>query len=549
MRVIELQQGSPEWLAHRAKERNASEAPAMMGVSKYQTRSALLKAKATGITPEVDVATQRRFDEGHRTEALARAIVEEMIGEELYPVVGVSDDGYLAASFDGITMDGSTGFEHKLWNVEFAEQVRNDIVPETHIWQLEQQIIVGGLEKIIFVCSDGTRDNFEWLEYRSDAFKAAQLIAGWKAFDEDLDNYQHAEAAPTAVAAPIQDLPALNIQISGSVAASNLAEWKDVVVARIADINTDLQTDQHFADAEKTTKFLAEGEKRIDVVKAQAQAQASDIDVLFRAMDEIKAMMKQKRLELEKLVAARKENIRIEIVKEHQALYAEHTGKIQNKLGSGTYSLPTPDFMAAIKGKKTVTSLREAAGAELLRVKLAASEYADKVEANMKLLRELIAGNETLFPDIHLLAVKDGDAITAIAKQRIAEHEHAVAAKAKADAEAAEQARVEAERKAAAAACAANKAPASQPLAPVEKTTPVAAIQPRDDGARIKLGDINAAIAPLTITQSGLSQLGFEAAGRERTSTLYKASDLLPICQAIISRMSGIAFNLQRKAA
>ena len=39
----DCQQGSPEWHALRAKHFTASEAPAMLGVSKHQTRADLLK--------------------------------------------------------------------------------------------------------------------------------------------------------------------------------------------------------------------------------------------------------------------------------------------------------------------------------------------------------------------------------------------------------------------------------------------------------------------------------------------------------------------------
>jgi predicted phage-related endonuclease len=66
-----LIQGTPEWHAFRAAHFPASEAPAMLGVSPYKTRNQLLQEKATGITAEVDAATQRRFDDGHRFEALA----------------------------------------------------------------------------------------------------------------------------------------------------------------------------------------------------------------------------------------------------------------------------------------------------------------------------------------------------------------------------------------------------------------------------------------------------------------------------------------------
>ncbi len=46
-------QGSAEWLAIRAKHFTASELSAAAGKSKYQSRQALIKAKATGLVEEV----------------------------------------------------------------------------------------------------------------------------------------------------------------------------------------------------------------------------------------------------------------------------------------------------------------------------------------------------------------------------------------------------------------------------------------------------------------------------------------------------------------
>ena len=83
MKTVNLVQGTPEWHAHRAQHLNASDAPAMMGCSPYKTRAQLIREVTTGITPEVDAATQRRFDDGHRFEELARPLAEAIIGEEL----------------------------------------------------------------------------------------------------------------------------------------------------------------------------------------------------------------------------------------------------------------------------------------------------------------------------------------------------------------------------------------------------------------------------------------------------------------------------------
>lgn len=75
-------QGSEAWHALRAKHYTASEASAMLGVSKYETRASLMKRKATGLAEEIDAATQRRFDGGHAAEAAARPIVEGIIGDD-----------------------------------------------------------------------------------------------------------------------------------------------------------------------------------------------------------------------------------------------------------------------------------------------------------------------------------------------------------------------------------------------------------------------------------------------------------------------------------
>lgn len=99
----QLIQGSKEWHEHRLAHFNASDAPAMLGISPYKTRTQLLHEMATRIVDaEFDGATQRRFDDGHRFEALARTIAESIIGDDLYPVV--CSEGKLSASFDGVTL-------------------------------------------------------------------------------------------------------------------------------------------------------------------------------------------------------------------------------------------------------------------------------------------------------------------------------------------------------------------------------------------------------------------------------------------------------------
>ena len=54
----------------------------------------------------------------------------------------------------------------------------------------------------------------------------------------------------------------------------------------------------------------------------------------------------------------------------------------------------------------------------------------------------------------------------------------------------------------------------------------------------MKLGDINARIAPLSITADGLRSLGFAPAGRERLASLYHEATFEPICQALMKHLA-----------
>ena len=88
--MIELnfQQGSPEWMASRKTTRNASDYPSAQGLSKKLSRSDLVREAATGIAREFSPYVEEKIlPNGHRIEALARPIAEEIIVEELFPIV------------------------------------------------------------------------------------------------------------------------------------------------------------------------------------------------------------------------------------------------------------------------------------------------------------------------------------------------------------------------------------------------------------------------------------------------------------------------------
>ncbi|WP_239986348.1 hypothetical protein [Pseudomonas congelans] len=272
-------------------------------------------------------------------------------------------------------------------------------------------------------------------------------------------------------------LDALRLTIGGMVTASNLEQFKAHSLAAFSAINTDLQTDQHFADAEKTVKWCGEVEERLEAAKQHALSQTETIDALFRTIDEISEQARRKRLELDKLVKARKVAIREEIVLKAKAALREHLDKINNSFGSKVRLPEIPaDFAGAIKGKNNIASLRDAADSELARAKIEASQIGDGIRANLESLRSLAVDHAFLFNDAQQIVLKNNDDLVALIKVRINEHKQAEEAK-----ELAQRERIRAEETAKLAPAAAAEA---ERVAEAEKTkastpAPQAAVAPK----------------------------------------------------------------------
>ena len=422
-KIVSVVQGSEEWLILRAARNTASEAPAMKGVSKYQSRNDLLKQKATGLVPEIDSHTQRIFDDGHRAEAAARPIAETEIDDELFPVVLDDAEGGFLASMDGLTMCRKVGWEHKSFNASLVAQIDAGQLDEHYLVQLDQQFALSGAERILFTASDGTDANCKHLWIERDESRFADVEAGWAQFEKDLAEYAPAEAeAPKAEGKAPESLPALVVRASGMVEASNLKEFEAIARATLAGINTDLQTDNDFADAEKAVKFCTDVEKRLDGARENVLGQMKTVDEVVRSIDAIKEETRQIRLKLGKAVKDQKESRKLEILNTSRQAFNDFT----HKLSVSKY-MPAinADFAGAMKGKKTISSLQSACDDEMARAKIEANEIAGVISINRDYINEAAADYRFLFNDFGQLCQKPADDFAAIVKSRIADHKQA----------------------------------------------------------------------------------------------------------------------------
>jgi predicted phage-related endonuclease len=520
----------------------------MMGISPYQARSALLRQKKTGIAPDIDEGSQRRFDKGHAAEAAYRPAAEQLIGDDLYPVTGSQEvDGLrLLASFDGLTMDWQVGYEHKLYNADTVGHMQDhDEPPMHHVWQLEHQLLVSGAQRILFACTDGTADTGDHCFYESKPERRAQLIAGWKQFAADLAEYSAPEVLDPVTPTHVEALPAVSVRMQGSIAViSNLDVFGQQLRKFVDSIDKSPSTDQAFADAENACKVLQKAQDALEQAEAAALAQTADIEQMRRTVADYAGLARSTRLMLEKVVKTRKEQVKTEIVTEGQQALQTHIASLNARLGKPYMPTITGDFAGAIKGKKTLTSMREAVNVTLTNAKLQANEVADRIQVNLATLREQASAHAFLFPDTAVIVQKAPDDLAALVKARIADHEAAEAKRLEAERERIRQeeqakAQREIEQRQAAERAAAAPAPALAP-APAAPTlvhsAPVEVASPK----LMKLGEIGQALA-LPMTADVLADLGFLPVSTERGAKLYRATDFPAICGALINRINAAA--------
>lgn len=131
------------------------------------------------------------------------------------------------------------------------------------------------------------------------------------------------------------------------------------------------------------------------------------------------------RLDLDKAVKARKEQIRVEIVTEHSTALQAHVDSLNKTLGARLIAYPAASFGEAIKGKRTLASIREACGVVLAEAKITVSQQAERLTANRAAL--LIDGRDWfhLFPDFAQVGAKPAEDFDALLQLRIGKHQEA----------------------------------------------------------------------------------------------------------------------------
>jgi len=148
--VVNLQQGTTEWLEWRSNGIGASDAPAIMGENPWKSSADLLSERlGTAKKFEGNAAMER----GTALEPEARFRYEAISKVRVAPACLQSNKHqWQRASVDGLSANGNTVVEIKCGESVYKKTASSRLVPSYYIGQLQHILAVTDLPHIEFFC-------------------------------------------------------------------------------------------------------------------------------------------------------------------------------------------------------------------------------------------------------------------------------------------------------------------------------------------------------------------------------------------------------------
>ena len=177
--IVDLQQGTTEWLEWRSNGIGASDAPTIMGENPWKSSTQLISEK---------LGTVRKFEgnaamaRGTALEPEARKRYEEISKIRVAPAcLQSTKHAWQRASVDGLAVNRSTVVEIKCGESVYRKTASSRQVPGYYVGQLQHILAVTDLPHIDFFCWLPSRPGIHLRINRDDRY-IARLIVVEKAF-------------------------------------------------------------------------------------------------------------------------------------------------------------------------------------------------------------------------------------------------------------------------------------------------------------------------------------------------------------------------------
>ncbi len=148
--IVNLKQGTKEWLEWRGQGIGASDAPTIMGENPWKTAAYLLQEKCGETNTNFK---NRAMERGIELEPEARKSYETKVGIRVNPAcLQSAKHEWLRASVDGLAADGSAVVEIKCGESIYRKASTSRTVPDYYYGQLQHILAVTHLTSIDFYC-------------------------------------------------------------------------------------------------------------------------------------------------------------------------------------------------------------------------------------------------------------------------------------------------------------------------------------------------------------------------------------------------------------
>lgn len=193
MKILDLIQGSSEWLAVRRQYVTASEMASVLKVpGAYKSRSMLMKHKLHG-EPEPSAYTANLFARGHMAEAGLTKDAEEMLGMPFQSLVAVHEEHGILASFDNINLEHGVIVETKNCISEKKLELARDFkVWEPYRVQILTQMLVANVRIGFMLMRDENTDELHLVPVSPDEVTTKRIIEETAQFTKELSEARKA---------------------------------------------------------------------------------------------------------------------------------------------------------------------------------------------------------------------------------------------------------------------------------------------------------------------------------------------------------------------
>ncbi len=186
--ILNLKQGTPEWLEWRSQGIGASDAPTIMGENPWKSAGYLLEEKCGRRKGNFTNAAMAR---GVRLEPEARKSYETKVGIQVTPAcLQSARHEWMRASVDGLAANGTSVVEIKCGESAYRKASTSRAVPDYYYGQLQHILAVTHLPSIDFYCYLPDRPEVHFPVARDDRYIQRLLDAEYRFWQRMLTGRQ-----------------------------------------------------------------------------------------------------------------------------------------------------------------------------------------------------------------------------------------------------------------------------------------------------------------------------------------------------------------------